>query len=287
MKKQKNTNKLISILLLLFLSCSSLYAQKLNIIVSIAPQKAFLYEIAKEKVNITQMVKTGSSPHTYEPKPSQMRDISKADIYMSIAVEFESVWLDRFHTQNKNMLIIDTSKDIVKQNINHNHPINKNSIHKDPHIWTTPSNIKIIASNILNTLVKYDKPNQAYYQANYDKFIAKLDRTDNEIKNILKNCKNSKFMVFHPSWGYFAKEYNLIQIPIEIEGKKPKPREIISLIKEAKKENIKAIIVAPEFPKTIATNLANELNIEVVSISPLNPNYSQNLINLSKAIANK
>jgi zinc transport system substrate-binding protein len=92
-------------------------------------------------------------------------------------------------------------------------------------------------------------------------------------------------MVFHPSWGYFAKEYDLVQVPIEIEGKKPKPRELIKLIKQARKQNIKAIFVAPEFPKTIAINLANELHIEVVSISPLNPNYEKNLLKLSKAIS--
>ncbi len=46
-------------------------------------------------------------------------------------------------------------------------------------------------------------------------------------------------MVFHPSWGYFAARYDIEQISIEIEGKEPKPNELLQLVEEAKKHNIK------------------------------------------------
>ena len=41
-------------------------------------------------------------------------------------------------------------------------------------------------------------------------------------------------MVFHPSWGYFAARYDIEQISIEIEGKEPKPNELLQLVEEAK-----------------------------------------------------
>jgi zinc transport system substrate-binding protein len=93
-------------------------------------------------------------------------------------------------------------------------------------------------------------------------------------------------MVFHPAWQYFATEYNLIQLAIEIDGKNPNPKTIKFIINEAKKEDIKAIFTAPEFSIKTAKIIAKELNIKVIQISPLNQKWANNLIKFAKAIAN-
>lgn len=107
---------------------------------------------------------------------------------------------------------------------------------KDPHIWTSPINVKQIAKNIYITLSNFDKNSSSFYKKNLDNYLKELDKLDKDIRVILKDTsKGSSFMVFHPAWGYFAKEYNLTELPVEIEGKEPKMRELIKLIKEAKK----------------------------------------------------
>ncbi len=273
--------KLFSILIFLG---SFLYAN-INTIVSIVPEKSFLREIGGDKVDITIMVQPGASPHTYEPKASQMKSISKADIYFSIGVEFEKVWLKKFYNQNRKMKIVDLTKGVKK------FPISKNSKGAnslDPHIWLNPENVKIIAKNIYQALIEEDKENRDYYYKNYQKFLKKISLTDKKIREILKNVKkSSKFMVFHPAWGYFARAYNLQQIAIEQEGKNPKPKQVTNLIKEAKREKVKAIFTAPEFSDKIAKQIAKEVGVPVIKVSPLNPNWSENLENLAKAIANK
>ena len=133
---------------------------------------------------------------------------------------------------------------------------------------------------------KKDISNKDYYYKNYQNFLAKIDKTDKQIRAILKDVKNRKFMVFHPSWGYFAKEYNLTQLAIEANGKKPKPRELIVLIKEAKKERVSAILTQKEFSDKSAKIIANELNIPVIKVSPLSIEWSKNLIKIAKTIAN-
>ncbi len=92
-------------------------------------------------------------------------------------------------------------------------------------------------------------------------------------------------MVFHPSWGYFAKAYDLKQIAVEVEGKAPKPREIVNLIKEAREEKVKAIFTQPEFSDTAAQVIARELKIPVKKVSPLAANWSENLLAIAKIIA--
>ncbi|HHH19201.1 MAG TPA: hypothetical protein ENK86_01635 [Campylobacterales bacterium] len=157
----------------------------------------------------------------------------------------------------------------------------------DPHTWTAPSNVKIMAKNIYETLVELDRENQAYYQANYEKFLEEIEQTDREIKELLVSLPNdSKFMVFHPSWGYFAKEYGLEQLAIEVEGKEPKPRVVQKIIEEARKQEIKAIFTQQEFSDKSARAIARELNIKVIKETPLARDWSANLIKKAKAIAN-
>jgi len=264
----------------------TLLFSKTNIIVSIVPQKSFVDAIGGKFVHTTVMVPPGSSPHTYEPKPSQMRDISKAAIYFSIGVEFENAWLPRFANQNKKMKIVDLSQGITKIPMPAFKNTNTKEEKKDDHIWTSPQNIKIITLRITKILSMLDKKNTSYYKNNYNKFLAKVNDTDKKIKQILqKTKKRAKFMVFHPSWGYFAKEYNLTQFPIQIQGKKPKPKELIYIIKKAKNEHIKAIFTQPEFSDKMALQIAKELKIPVIKATPLSPNWAQNLVNFAKAIA--
>jgi len=259
------------IVLILIIGFVSILNAKINIVVSILPQQTFLKAIGGDKINIALMVKPGSSPHTYEPKPSQMKDISNADIYFTIGVEFEKVWIKRFTTQNQSMQVVDLSNNIIKT--------------KDPHIWVSPKKVKKIAYNIYTTLVKYDNTNKDYYTNNYNAFLEQINTTDETIKSILKDVPSqTKFMVFHPSWGYFAQDYNLVQLAIEIDGKSPKPRQIGMLIKEARDNNVKAIFTSPEFSTKVATQIARELNINVIKVSPLNPKWSKNLINFAKGL---
>ena len=255
------------------------------------------------------MVKPGNSPHTYEPKPSQMRAISKADLYFAMDVEFEHVWLKKFQSINKNMKIVDLDYGIKKMQMEaHSHEEEKHDEHAhhdhekhddhekheeydehtglDPHIWTSPQNVKVIAKNIYTALVKNDMENKAYYTKRYNDFMSHIEQTDAKIKSILKDTKDGeKFMVFHPAWGYFAAQYHLTQVSIEIQGKNPKPRQVAHLINEAKEEKVKAIFTAPEFSESSAKQIARELNVPVIKVSPLNPNWSENLINLAHAIA--
>ncbi len=282
-------------ILLMLLSVNIAYAN-VNVVVSILPQQTFVEKIGGDKVDVTTMVKPGNSPHTYEPKPSQMKDIAKADIYFSIGVEFEESWLAKFSNQNKKMKIVDLSTGIAKMEmLEHHHDENAHEEQHgdhhhdglDPHIWTSPANVKLMAKNILFALVSKDAQNKAYYMANYNKFMNHISDTDKKINKILANTKTgTKFMVFHPSWGYFAAYYGLTQLAIEIEGKEPKPRALESIIKKARKEKIKAIFVQKEFSDKSAKVLATELNIKVIKITPLAKEWSKNLINIAEAIAN-
>ncbi len=268
---------------------SLLYAD-INIVTSIEPQKSLIDTIGGGNVQTVAMIPAGASPHTYEPKPSQMIAISKAKAYFSVGIEFEEAWMKRFRSQNRNMVIFDTAKGVKKIKVAAHHDANKEKHHYenefDPHIWTSSKNLIIMSTNIKNDLIQLDPKNSAIYNRNYLKLVNSIKATDKEIKTILQGTpKNSKFMIYHPSWGYFANEYHLIQIPIELEGKEPKPKDLANLIQRAKKEQIRAIFVAPEFSDKSAQAIAKSLSIPVVKVSNLGYNWHTYMINFAKAIS--
>ena len=262
-----NYKKLIFVVL--FLININLNAEKLNIGVTIQPIKEFVQKIAKDKVNISVMVGKNSDPHSYEPKPSQMLALNKTDLYFFTGIEFDKIWLNKIKSQNKNIIF----KDVSDAKFN------------NPHIWTSPKNVKKITLKIYKYLVEFDKKNSKFYQENLNIFLQEIDNIDKKIKKIL-NQKQRVFLTFHPAWEYFAKDYNLKQISIEIDGKEPKLKELIKIIKKVKKNNIKTIIVQPEFSDKMARLIAKELKIKVIRISVLNSDWSSTMIKLAKAIAN-
>ncbi|MDX9901379.1 MAG: zinc ABC transporter substrate-binding protein [Aliarcobacter sp.] len=273
-----------------------LNASKPEITVNILPQEYFVEKIVKDKFEINVMVKPGSSPHNYEPKPSQMKSLVNSKAYFLVGDPFEQAWMDKFKQNAKNTLFVDTTKGIEKiqmEEHNHHDEANVDAKHDehdhsgfDPHVWLDPLLVKIQAKNIYEAMVEIDSQNGDFYKTNYEEFIKELDTLDENIKTILSPYKDKAFMVFHPSWGYFAKRYDLEQISIEIEGKEPKPNELVELIEEAKKYDIKIVFVAPQFSQKSAKTISKNINANVIAIDPISGNWKESMLDTANQIAN-
>ena len=249
-------------------------SDKMGVAVTILPQAEFAENVGGDKVSITVMVPPGANPHTTELKPSQMTGIAKAKMYAKVGsgIEFELTYMDKIVGINKNMLVVDCSKGIeLRASVDPDEP------GMDTHIWVSPLNAKIMVQNICDSLVQVDPANKAYYEQNRDAYLQKLDALDQELRSSLANIKNRAFIVLHPAWGYFARDYDLEQIPIEIGGKEPSAQDITRIIDEAKQRNIKIIFASPQFNPQMAEVIANETGGRVVLIDPLAKDYIENL----------
>ncbi len=275
---------LATVALLFCLAASSAWAQPASVSASILPQRYFLDKIAGPLADVSIMVEPGASPHAYEPRPKQMTALAQAKAYFAINDAFEHAWLDRIASVNKNMLLVRTDAGIHKLPMAERHHEGEHAEEHDhgrldPHIWLDPSLVKVQAANIRDGLAKVDPANAATYRANCEAFQAELDRLDAEIRAILEPVPPEKrrFMVFHPSWGYFARAYDLTQIPIEVAGKEPSARELAELIEHVRQENVPVVFVQPQFSAKSAEVLARALNARVVRLDPLAEDWDDNL----------
>jgi len=280
----------------------------LTVSVSILPQKYFVERIGGDRVSVNVMVGPGDSPHDYEPKPSQMTSLSESDVYFSIGVEFEDAWMDRISSANSEMLIVDLTQEInlIPMQAHHHHDeadhedhdheeehadedhADEDSDHAenlDPHIWLSPANGAVMAEKITETLSAIDPDHTATYQNNLDALLADISQLQEETRTALADLDTRLFIVFHPAWGYFAQEFDLQQIPVEVAGNEPSASELAELIGEAQEENISVIFAQPEFSTRSAEYIASELNGKVVLISPLAEDWLENLRAVSKTFA--
>lgn len=262
-----------------------------NTYVSVLPQKYFVNAIGGERVKVSVMVAPGASPATYEPKPKQMVDMSKTDIYFSIGVPFEKTWLKKLAALNRNMAVVATDEGIKKRTVEahtHNDEHTDGNEHggsKDPHIWLDPVNVIKQAEIITETLCRADPDGCPIYKNNKADFIKKTSLLHNQIQHTLSGASGGSFMVFHPSWGYFADRYGLNQIAVELEGKEPKPSDLKDFVKLSKELNLKTIFAQPQFSKKTVELIAKETGTKVAAVDPLAYDWADNLIYVSELIA--
>ncbi|PAB57228.1 metal ABC transporter solute-binding protein, Zn/Mn family [Anaeromicrobium sediminis] len=152
----------------------------------------------------------------------------------------------------------------------------------DPHIWLSPKRVKIMVNTIKDNLIEVDPQNKNIYEENAKSYIEKLDKVDKEIKESLKGTEEKSFIIYHPSFGYFADDYNLNMITIEENGKEATAKRLKKIIDHAKDENIKFIFYQEEFHSEQAETIGKEIGAEVIEVSPLAPNYIDNMRNMAE-----
>ncbi len=248
---------------------------KIGVAVSIVPQADFVENVGGDRVQVTVMVPPGASPHTYEPTAGQLKEVSRAKVYFKVGsgVEFEEEWMDKIIGVNPDIQVVDCSKGITKMG-------------RDPHIWNSPANAKIMVGNICEGLIQADPEHEAYYIANRDKYLRELDDVDSYIHERLDGfTTNRAFMIYHPAFGYFAKEYNLTQIAIEHKGKAPTPKVIQDCIENAREYNLSYIYVAPQFATKNAEAIAHEIGGQTLFMDPLPRDYIANMRSIAASLA--
>ncbi len=289
--------------LICIVGCISKKQEKQNdripVAVSIVPMKYIVEKIGGDHVDVMAMAEPGTSPHSYEPRPAQIARLSHTQLYFSIGVEFEKVWLPRFLETADSLRIVPCDSGITKlsmvsshddHNGNCNEPegsVDENRDNFDPHVWLSPELVKGIVEIIAAQLCLHDSSHCKDYLKNRDYLLMAIKELQDTIRMNLEESNIEQFIVFHPSWGYFAHEFGLKQIPIEIEGKEPVAKELKHVLDIARKNKITTIFVQPQFSQKSAETIASEIEGVVVPIDPLAYKWDTNLLSVANALVGR
>ena len=266
--------------------------EKINVFVSIAPQRDFVEQVGGDRVAVQVMVGPGQSPELFEPTPRQMARLAEADLYFSIGMPFEASWLPAVRRNNPDLKIVPCCADLAKL-AGHGHGGHEHAGHghggddsgMDPHVWTDPNNVIAIAGLIAEALAAHDTTHARDYRRAERAFSEQLRALDSLITARTAALKNRVLIVAHPSWGYFAERYGLSQRSIEQDGKEIQGRSLAELIEFARQRNIKAVFTQPQFNDRAARVIAAELGATVYELDPLAGGYIENMRAVTDKIA--
>jgi zinc transport system substrate-binding protein len=255
--------------------------------VSILPQAYFVERIGGPHIAVGVLVGPGQSPHTYEPTPKAVSNLSDADVYFKIGIPFEKSLLDKATRLFPNLHVVDIQAGIEFRRIEeHGHEEgDRGEGEADPHTWLDPHLVKTQATTIAAELKRLDPENAAEYDRNLKAFADDLDSVDARIATLLAPYRGSRFYVFHPSYGYFADRYGLVQVAVESEGKEPGAQRLADLIDHAHADGVTVLFAQPQFSSRTAEAIAHEIGAAVKPLDPLARDYLANLERMTEALA--
>jgi zinc transport system substrate-binding protein len=282
--------KYLYVLVLLLAACQPKPKDGRELVsVSILPQKYFVDQIAGNLLQVNVLVPPGSSPHNYSILPSQMKDLAKSKAWLQVGLlTFEDALKDKLADLNKNMEIVNCSAGIIPiagaecEEKGHEHTANEAV---DPHIWLAPAESKIIAENTLKALKVGFPQHAAVFKINYTRLITRIDSISALIDQKLASLKNRNILIFHPALAYYARQFGLKQVALELDGKEPSPRHMKEIVDLAHEQNIHVIFIQKEFDAAFATQMSKEINGEVVIINPLDYDWDKQLMDITEKIA--
>lgn len=280
--------------LLLSVGCREKGEREEIVTVTIEPQRYFAEKIAGDKFKIYSVVPAGQSPETYDPTPKQMIQVGKSAAYLQIGyIGFEQVWMQKIRESNPGLKIFDMSKGmqfLTESEENHSEEEKGNGHHHhaggiDPHIWSSVTGAKVIARNTLDAFIAIDPQNEEYYRKNYESLLTEIEQTEKEITRLLDPLVYRTFIIYHPALTYFAHEFHLTQLCIEMDGKEPSPSQLKTLVETARANHTKVVFIQQEFDQKNAELIAKETGCRLVTINPLAYHWNREMIYITKALA--
>ncbi|MFH1057141.1 MAG: zinc ABC transporter substrate-binding protein [Pseudomonadota bacterium] len=248
----------------------------------------------------------GSNPHTFEPTPKQMAALSRVAAYCAVGLPFEDRILAKLKAANPKLTVIDLTAGLEllpepegghepghghageAKAAQHQAPAKEHGHDDgdmDPHVWLSPRLCQAMARTIAAGLGRLDPAQAPAYAANLAALLADLGRMDARLSAVLAPVQGQEFLVYHPAFGYFGRDYGLKQVAVETGGREPGPKRLVGLIKRAREHNIRVIFVQPQFPQKAAQQVAREINGAVVALDDLAPDPLANWEHMAQALA--
>jgi zinc transport system substrate-binding protein len=265
-----------SVLLLLAAGCGAPKAEKpdggkLPVVASFYAMKEITQAIGGDKVDVRTLIPEGTEPHEFQPTTRSMKDLSRARVLVIQGLGMEP-WAEEMvkAAENKDLVQVVAAWQVQPIQNEEKEEIREHGQY-DPHAWLSPSCAQLEARAIADGLAKADPANRAYYEANADKFIARLQTLEDKYKEKFRQVHRKDFVTGHAAFAYVCRDFGLEQSSVEgvFAGGEPNARQLAALVEFCRERGVKTIFTeAAVSPKT-SQSLAREVGAKVVPIHTL------------------
>ena len=244
------------------------------VVTSITPLGDFVHHVGGDRVQVEVLVPPGTSPHTFEPTPEQVKLLARADLLVLNGVGLE-FWADKMveSAGNPDLRVVVTAEGLdILQTADEEGKVGGN-----PHVWLDPINAALQVARIRDALVQVDPAGKDVYLKNGAGYIEDLKALDRDIMLRVAQFREKRFVAFHWAWVYFARRYGLEQVAVieRMPGSEPSPGDIAQVVEAIRGIGAKAIFAEPQLSPRVAEAIAAETGAQVLFLNPLGepPDY--------------
>ena len=252
-------------------------SDKLQVAASFYPMAEFARNVGGDKAEVFVLVPDGAEAHDWEPSPSDLSRLGKAQVFVYNGVV--EPWAKQALTalSERKILAVQTGLGLYErageaheeEHHHHNHGCTHGK--QDPHVWISPKKAIKQVERITAVLCEADVKNAKYYQDNSAKYVEQLKALDIQLTNLAKNAPRKVFVTAHAAFGHLADDYGLRQMAVNglSPHAEPTPADLQRLIKVVKEENVRYVFFETLTDPKLAKLVADETGAEISVLDPL------------------
>jgi zinc transport system substrate-binding protein len=269
----------IAMVVLVVVSGIYLYSQQVHVmgeggaqvkvVATFYPMYDFAQNVGGDRISLSLLVPEAVDVHDFEPTPRSIQEVASANVLIYNGAGLEP-WIPQVITAagNPRLVLVDSSQGISLLPVSSQFQTDNRTV--DPHIWLDPELAKQQVTNILKGLMKADPADQAFFTSNAEKYVAKLDALNSEMSDIAAHAKTRYFVTFHEAFAYFARQYNLTQIPIAGPfEEEPTPGDIANVVAAINKYRLCYVGYESLENPNISQSIASQTQAKLILMDPI------------------
>jgi ABC-type Zn uptake system ZnuABC Zn-binding protein ZnuA len=241
---------------------------KLNVVTTVAPLTSIVSNVAGDLAQVRGLIPEGVNSHTFDPPPSAAKTLATADVVFVNGLKLEDP------TRSLAAANVKKGAEVVElgeQTITPDQYIYDFSFPREegkpnPHLWTNPPYAKDYARIVRDTLSRRDPRDAAGFDANYQRFAAKVDELDAAMKTASATVPHRQLLTYHDAYAYFAQHYGWTIIgAVQVSDfEEPTPKEVAALIQQIRQVGVPAIFGSEVFPSKVLAQIGAETGVRYV-----------------------
>ena len=258
--------------------------QSLKLVASVSPVNMIVSAISDGISEPTVLVSPGSTPHEYNLKPSNIRNMSEADLLFWIGPSLETFLgktLKKFAGSSSLTVVALIDAPGVKLiHLEHLHDHSDEHGKQpsfeqlDPHIWLNPYNALAMAQEVERVLSTLDPANSGRYQQNLSEFNQQIIVLDQQLKTDLMPISEKGYFVFHDAYSYFEQQYGLNRLgEFSINESKPGVKKMMQIQSILKQGKAVCVFSEPQFNTALIDSVTRGTDVRRAALDPLGDNY--------------
>ncbi len=237
---------------------------RLRVATTIAPVRDIVRHVVGDRATVTGLIPDGVDSHTFEPSPSTVRSLARADVLFLNGLHLEESTLDQAKAAMRKGAPIVALGDLTLEPGDYAFDFSfpESNGNPNPHVWMDPTMGRRWSEIVRDTMSDLDPAGAPFYRANQARFAAVVGELDRAIAAAIATIPppSRRLVTYHDSFAYFSRRYGLPVIGAvqPSDFSEPSPREVQALVEQIRAEKVPAVFGSEVFPSKVAEQVARE-----------------------------